>query len=120
MAGNVTFDTKDFDKKSTNFINEIAQRTTKAINTVADEILRLSQIEIPMKTRLLANSGKVEPAKDGVIVGYNKVYAARLHEHPEYRFNRAINPNAKGKYLEDPIKHNLTIFRNYIREILKG
>lgn len=120
MAPNITFDTKDFDKKSTTFIKDITDRTKKAINHVADEILRLSQIEIPMKTRLLANSGKVEPAGDGVIVGYNKVYAARLHEHPEYRFNRKINPNAKGKYLENPIKVNLGIFKKYIMDVLKG
>ena len=120
MAGNITFDTKDFDNKTPKFVDKISDKMRKALVMIADEVLRLSQIEIPMKTRQLANSGMVEPAGEEQIVGFNKVYAARLHEHPEYRFNKAINPNAKGKYLEDPIKKNLHIFGQFISDFLKG
>lgn len=116
---NINFDTKDFDNKSGNFITRMVDGTRSALEQIANEILRISQNEIPMKTRLLANSGMVEPNGDEFIVGYNKTYAARLHEHPEYRFNRAINPNAKGKYLEDPIKQNLLAFKSYLDNLLK-
>lgn len=84
-----------------------------AILDVANEILRLSQFEVPHNIGLLQDSGRVEPhAPKNAEVGYNKVYAARLHEHPEYRFQKG----RKGKYLEDPIKHNLTVFRGYVAD----
>ncbi len=84
---------------------------TKAISTIAEEVMRLSSFEVPHDTGMLQNSGHVEyVAKDDYIVGYNKTYAARLHEHPEYRFQKG----RKGKYLEDPIKRNLHIFKRFV------
>ena len=83
----------------------------RGVNDVASEILRLGSFEVPHDTGMLQASGHVEPSKnDEVVVGYNKVYAARLHEHPEYRFQKG----RKGKYLEDPIKNNIRTFIKYI------
>jgi len=80
----------------------------KALKMVGDEILRLSNKEVPFDKGTLANSGRVDThpltPKDTVEVGYHTRYAHRLHEHPEYNFKNG----RKGKYLEDPIKHNLT------------
>lgn len=73
---------------------------------IGNEIMRLSQAEVPHDKGSLQNSGTVEEALDGdVIVGYHTPYAARLHEHPEYRFQKG----RKGKYLEDPIKRNQSV-----------
>jgi hypothetical protein len=84
-----------------------------AILDVANEILRLSQFQVPHDTGRLQNSGHVEPKpKDRAIVGYNTVYAARLHENPQYHFKKG----RKGKYLEDPIKENMTVFRGYVAD----
>ncbi len=70
---------------------------------VADEVLRLSQFEVPHDEGTLQNSGAVEAQPNGdVVLGYHTIYAARLHEHPEYNFQRG----RKGKYLEDPIRNN--------------
>lgn len=70
----------------------------------AYELMRLSQFEVPHDEGTLQNSGTVESMPNGdVIVGYHTVYAARLHEHPEYHFGKG----RKGKYLEDPILRNL-------------
>lgn len=66
------------------------------------EIMRLSQIEVPHDKGTLQNSGLVEEVDGNVVVGYHTPYAARLHEHPEYRFQKG----RKGKYLEDPILNN--------------
>lgn len=66
------------------------------------EIMRLSQKEVPHDIGTLQNSGTVEVIDGDVVVGYHTQYAARLHEHPEYRFQKG----RKGKYLEDPIKNN--------------
>lgn len=110
MKTNVVLDTKEFDKSIRKYALSISGATVEGCNEVAHEILRLSNPEVPHDTGLLAGSGHVEPQFDGAIVGYNKVYAARLHEHPEYRFQKG----RKGKYLEDPIIQNLGVFEQHL------
>lgn len=79
----------------------------KAAMDVGFEVLRLSQLEVPHDEGTLQNSGTVEEVNGDVIIGYHNKYAARLHEHPEYRFQKG----RKGKYLEDPVQNNLDVFR---------
>ncbi len=77
--------------------------TANSNEAVAYEVLRLSQEQVPHDEGTLQNSGAVEPLPNGdVVLGYHTVYAARLHEHPEYHFQKG----RKGKYLEDPIRDN--------------
>lgn len=109
---NIDFDVKDFVDKAKKLIEVAEDKKKSAIKAVADEILRLSQFEVPHDVGTLQNTGHVEPGDDEEIVGYNTVYAARLHEHPEYRFQKG----RKGKYLEDPIKNNLRTFIKFIQE----
>lgn len=117
MAGNITIDDRDFQKKIDDLKNMVMpSAVTKAIHDVASEVLRLSGFEVPHDKGMLQNSGSVEDREDESIVGYNKVYAARLHEHPEYRFNKG----RKGKFLEDPIKNNMTVLIEYIQSALSG
>lgn len=117
MAGNITVDTSDFDKKSKAFLVKFEKATDKGVRDVATEILRLSMFEVPHDKGQLQGTGVVDDhdPKD-VIVGYNKVYAAKLHEHPEYVFQKG----RKGKYLEDPIKKNMSIFIKFIADEQKG
>lgn len=85
------------------FLNRSLNASDNSVMNVADEVLRLSQEEVPHDEGTLQNSGAVEQLPNGdVIVGYHTVYAARLHEHPEYNFQKG----RKGKYLEDPIDRN--------------
>ena len=114
--GSIKVDDKTFVKGIESFLVTITSGSKKAIGQVADEILRLSTFEVPHDQGLLQASGHQEPNGDGVIVGYNKVYAARLHEHPEYHFQKG----RKGKYLEDPIKNNLVVFRRFIQKALSS
>ena len=109
---NVTFDASDFIKKSTQFTKSMGQAANRVVNAIADEILRISKFVVPHDTGQLQNSGHVEKGRDEnqAIVGYNKVYAARLHEHPEYRFQKG----RQGKYLENPIKNNLNLFKSIV------
>lgn len=96
-----------------NLENVVLPRATKrALSDVANEVLRLSTFEVPHDIGILQGTGHVEPEGDAYIVGYNTRYAARLHEHPEYRFQKG----RKGKYLEDPIKTNLPVFLKYAAE----
>lgn len=69
----------------------------------AFELMRLSQFEVPHDEGTLQNTGTVEVLPNGdVVMGYHTAYAARLHEHPEYNFQKG----RKGKYIEDPIENN--------------
>lgn len=94
----------------------------KALNDVASEILRLSQREVPHDKGTLQNSGNVSQGASQleVKVGYNTPYAGRLHEHPEFHFQKG----RKGKYLEDPVYNegNMPVFQDFfekkMREVL--
>ena len=69
--------------------------------TMAKEAFRISGEQVPHDIGTLQASGKVEPEPDGAaIMGYHTVYAARLHEHPEYNFQKG----RKAKFVEDPAK----------------
>lgn len=87
-----------------------------ARGAVGDELLRLSQKEVPHDEGTLAGTGISEEDGDDQIVAYNTPYAARLHEHPEYQFQKG----RKGKYLEEPIKHNQSSFRKIFKMEFEG
>lgn len=90
-------------------IKQLASKSVKAARfsalDIGFEILRLSQMEVPHDTGYLQDTGVVEEMGDNVVVGYHTPYAARLHEHPEYKFQKG----RKGKFLEDPIVRNSKI-----------
>lgn len=83
-------------------VGNVPKAQSAGAQAVAEEILRLSQSEVPHDEGTLQNSGTVQQDGDDWIVGYHTPYAARLHEHPEYNFQAG----RKGKYLEDPIVRN--------------
>ncbi|MGB3413628.1 MAG: hypothetical protein WBA28_02820 [Microbacteriaceae bacterium] len=90
--------------------DEVQRKVTKALHQgmmIAGEHLRNSSIAVAPEVRGesggLIGTAFVEQAADGTVtVGYTMPYAARLHEHPEYDFRTDVNPNAQGKYLEEP------------------
>ena len=98
----VTMDSKGFIASLHKLAKQADNARRFTAMDIGFEILRLSQAEVPHDKGTLQNSGTVEQFGDDVQVGYHTPYAARLHEHPEYRFKRG----RKGKYLEDPIKRN--------------
>lgn len=113
---NITLDLTSFKAGLQKLDNVVKISMWHGILDVANEVLRLSQFEVPHDTGRLQNSGHVEPRyMQHAMVGYNTVYAARLHENPQYRFNKG----RKGKYLEDPIKNNLDVFKLYYTDKLK-
>jgi hypothetical protein len=112
----VDFDDQGIQRGLDAFLKSAISRKDKALKDIASEVLRLSQREVPHNVGTLQNSGAIEDENDYEIVGYNTVYAARLHEHPEYRFKNG----RKGKYLEDPIKNNKNVFLDYYKKIVTG
>lgn len=105
MADNLGFsvDTSQFAAGIQRLIQVAGPASKYSALDIGYEILRLSQMEVPHDKGTLENSGTVQEIGDDVIVGYHTPYAARLHEHPEYNFQKG----RKGKFLEDPIIRNL-------------
>ncbi len=118
MAGNINFDDSDFEKKMQILAQKAEEAQSRASQDIGEELMRLSGFVVPHKKGLLQASGSVQPTYEEngkyiTIVGYNKVYAARLHEHPEYHFTQS-GPGTRGaKYLENPMKNNLANFQKY-------
>ncbi len=114
----VTFDTTGIDKVLERIKKNVDRFSMKGLTEMGDELLRLSNFEVPHDTGALAATGNVDPTSEveTVIVGYHTPYAARLHEHPEYTFQKG----RKGKYLEDPLKHNLTKWLQVYAKGLEG
>lgn len=113
----ITIDDTIFKKKMQELGKLSNQACNKALNNIADELLRLSNSQVPLDTGRLSSSGKVQDGKNEkeVIVGYHTKYAARLHENPQYNFRNG----RKGKYLEDPLKQNMTKWARYVEKSLQ-
>lgn len=117
MGMKITINDSEFQAKLGQFLQKAIDGKNKAIRNIASEVLRLSQFEVPHDLGTLQNSGFVQDGIDSSVVGYGgnaAPYAARLHEHPEYRFQKG----RKGKYLEDPIKNNMTKFLQYYKDMI--
>ena len=69
---------------------------------LGSKVLELSMAEVPLDEGTLLRSGTVQEIGNKTYVGYNMEYAARLHYHPEYRFQNG----RKAFYLTDPVKNN--------------
>lgn len=111
----LSFDDSEFQRGIRRATDKIKHVQRIALGKIGDELLRLSQKEVPHDKGTLQNSGVSEPDGDDQIVGYHTPYAARLHEHPEYRFQKG----RKGKYLEGPLKQNLSIFERFCSDEMR-
>lgn len=112
------FDDSDFQRKVKQLTDLITQKKQRALYEVGLEVLRISNNRlVPLNKGTLMNSGHLEPTKpaDEILVGYNTPYAARLHEHPEYKFQKG----RVGKYLERAIVDNIEFYRKHIQKALK-
>lgn len=78
----------------------VAADSQDAAEAAANKILEYANTIVPYKTGLLQSTGEVVripgPGTNSVMVVYGTVYAARLHEHPEYHFENG----REGKWLE--------------------
>lgn len=84
---------------------DLDRRIMDGENAAAERLLALSVVEVPHEWGTLSDSGTVEAAtspEEGAAVVFDTPYAARLHEHPEYNFQKG----RKGKYVEDPAMAN--------------
>jgi hypothetical protein len=102
----VNINTKDFQADMKRIQNSIRQVENEVAYEQANEILRTSIREVPHDIGNLQNTGDTKPltAENGHMVFYDTDYAAKMHENPQFDFQKG----RKAKYLEDPIKRNET------------
>lgn len=114
---NITWDDSSF-KKGLGALSQAMQRAvTNGLDQIGNEVMRLSTYEVPHDTGALQASANMEVVDENQVdVGYNKVYAARLHEHPEYQFQKG----RKSHYLIDPITQNLKVFGTFLQAAVAG
>lgn len=116
----ISFDSSSFMSGVAKLEKAMVETSIKAVGDIGTELLRLSQLEVPIDKGTLQNSGETHIEGDYAVVGYNTPYAHRIHEHPEYHFQRG----RKGKYLEDPMKNNLGVFHDFFEkrmgEVMRG
>lgn len=101
------FDTGMWDRLIDGVDRAIDSRVERAEDEVVDTVLLLSQAEVPHDKGTLQNTGATDRDRGGAYVGYFTPYAAKMHENPQFNFQKG----RKGKYLEDPIKRNMSEWR---------
>jgi hypothetical protein len=96
------------------------QAGRKGLKDSLEFILAESNKLVPHDEGTLQASGNV--SIDDLAIGirgsvyYDTPYAARLHENPQYNFNKG----RQGKYLEKAIYDNADRIRNYLKRYYPG
>jgi len=114
MKVTVELNTSKYLKLLDNINKKLDNTSERALQRMGQELLKKSKLEVPIDTGKLKSSGKVKSSKkDEVTVGYYTKYAAIIHE------KKSLNlKNGKEKYLEDPLKNNLSLWQKIFAEEL--
>lgn len=97
--------------KDKEVLNAVKEAVNIGVHEAGDELLAISNEEVPFNIGTLSKSGRVDNNEDlKSKVGYYMPYAHRLHEHPEFKFQNG----RKGKYLEEPLLRNTNKFKEII------
>ena len=83
----------------------------------AEVILGITDRVIPYESGMLAASGMIDVDEDGELasVYYDTVYAARLHQHPEYHFQGG----RRGMYLKSTMNASKSRILEFFGKALK-
>lgn len=122
----VKFDASQFLKGLDKMEKDLDSFVDNSLHEMADTLLLLSRAEVPHDEGVLQGSGNVAKQGKDWIVSYNTPYA--LYQHEGVRADgthRIVNyqKGRKGKYLEDPLKLNLSrwqgIFAKEMSKLIK-
>lgn len=146
MAKQFDIDFKDFEQKFNKIVKiTVPKLAEKGLARAGMQLLNdsiMQQPTVPHKEGWLRGSGSVfvqnelaaesssgkkgkaakshtEPIKRNeivAVVGFNTPYAARLHEHPEFRFKE---PGAGGKFLESKMSRFKSLYFKIVANAIK-
>jgi hypothetical protein len=87
----------------------------------AGELLRLSRFVVPFASGRLSQSGFFRREGQYWITGYNTKYAMYQHEGMRRDGSRVVrnwSNGRKSKYLENPLKENISTWNRVARQVL--
>jgi hypothetical protein len=123
----IIWNTKDFFKKMGHVETKATNAAKMAVEAVAEDVLTKSQNEVPLDQGDLMRSGQVEHKPDFSIVSYGGMavdYAIFQHEGMRKDGSHVVRnytfSGRKSKYLEDPIKNNLSFYQKKFGQIFAG
>lgn len=76
----------------------------EGVKAAAEDVLRRAQMHVPLDVGTLMGTGKVSVDGSEASVSYNTVYAAKLHQHPEYNFQG----QGEGRWLQNAVEDRET------------
>ena len=96
---------------------QIRTAMRKGIHDALEHVLDESNAITPHDEGILEGTGTItlDPNKLKGVISYNTPYAIRLHEHPEYSFQRG----RKGKWLEITVKQEKKKVQAYLHNKIK-
>lgn len=96
---------------------KIRTKGREAVFDALDHLLDESNKKVPHDEGDLQASGQtqLDPVHMSGRISYNTPYAIRLHEHPEYNFQKG----REGKWLERTIKRRKTAVLQYMQNKMK-
>jgi hypothetical protein len=117
MSVELKFDLTSLEKGLKKMIKQAPDIVYDAVDEATTIIGNEAEAQVPLDKGTLRDSWKKEKLPSGVgqEIGFHTPYAARLHEHPEYKFKNG----RKAKYLEDPINQNLGDWQGRLLNNLK-
>jgi len=106
----ISFNDKDLQRGLSKLSKSLDRWMGAALEEMGDTLLLLSRAEVPHDVGTLQASGNVDKkGLDTVEVSYNTEYAAFQHEGgDDTRTIRNYQKGRKKKYLEDPLKNNMS------------
>ena len=72
----------------------------RSVKNGAEAILAEAQKRVPLDVGTLMGTGRVDVDGTEAAVSYNTVYAAKLHQHPEYSFQNG----REGRWLQNAVE----------------
>ncbi len=115
MALKIDIDDKDFQDLLNRLGKSFDDMGKRVLMEMADALLVISRMEVPHDTGNLSKMGNAYWDGDGSAVAYNTDYAAYMHEGfaknsktGKLMVVRNYQKGRKKKYLEDPLKMNIS------------
>lgn len=125
MALKIDIDDKDFQDMLNRLGKSFDDMGKRVLMEMADALLVLSRLEVPHDTGRLQSSGNAYWDGDGSAVAYDTDYAAYMHEGfaknsktGRLMVVQSYQKGRKKKYLEDPLKFNMTKWTQIAEEEL--
>lgn len=123
MALKIEIDDKDFQKVLDQLSKQLDDIGKTALMEMADALLVIARLEVPHDSGRLSSTGNAFWDVDTSAVAFDTDYASYVHEGVRADGTHRIRNYQKGrkkKYLEDPLKMNLSKWLDVAQQSLNN